>query len=648
MIKWGFVSVSITIATFLAVDGCRNHQGAKPSSAAFQVERTRSILPIEDFFRNPERISFSISPDGKYFSYLAPYMNRLNIFVEPVDGGIPVRITSDTAKDIRNYSWANNEHIVYLQDKNGNENFKLFVCGKFGQEARCITDFEGVRTELIEDWNKQDNWTYVTMNKRDPRIFDPYRINIKTGFLEQLAENPGGISEWFTDHSGNLRLAVSTDNLLTSILYREKVGDPFRTILQVDFKNTIQPLYFAANNREIYALSNIGRDKTAVVKIDLSTGKETEVLYSHFAYDMQGLCYSKKRKKVTSVSYYTWRKEEIFFDEYYRRIQKSAEEKLPGYELSISCANTDESKLIVRAYNDRTPGAYYLYNADNGAIRKIASIAPWISEENMAVTKPIHFKSRDGLTIHGYLTLPAGGDSTNLPLVVNPHGGGPWYRNVWSYNPEVQFLANRGYAVLQLNYRGSTGYGKSFWMASFKEWGGKMQEDIMDGVQWVIAQGVADKKRIAIYGASFGGYVALCGLTFNPEMFACGIDYVGISNLFTFLKGIPPYWEPYLAMMHEMVGNPQKDSLLLAKQSPFFHVDNIRAPLMIIQGANDVRVKKAHTDQFVMALRNRGVNVEYIVKEGEGHGFTREENRLELYKAIEVFLQKHLMGQPLP
>lgn len=600
-------------------------------------------LPIEDFFRNPEKTAFSISPDGAFISYLAEYHNRLNIFVEPLDGGKPRRITSDTVRDIRNYRWINNRQLVYLQDVGGNEDYKLFATDFEGKNNRCITDFPGVRVELLDPLDNSYDEVLIIMNKRDPRYFDAYRANITTGELRMVAENPGNVSTWYADHNGDIRVAISTDGVNTGLLVRNTVNDPFRKVLSVSFRNTLDPLFFSFDNQSIYALSNLNRDKTVVVKIDLENGQETEVVYENSDFDVMGLEYSRKRQVLTEAGYISWKKEHYFLDadtrELYRKIRNHLDNR--GDDFYLACHSENEDKYIVRTYSDRNLGAYYCYDVVADKLFKIADVAPWLDEDNMAEMKPIQYTSRDGLTIHGYLTVPKGVKPEHLPVIINPHGG-PWYRNIWGFNPEVQFLANRGYAVLQMNFRGSTGYGRKFWEASFKEWGGKMQDDITDGVNWLVEEGIADKNRVAIYGASYGGYSALCGLTQHPELYACGVDYVGISNMFTFMNTIPPYWEPYLDMMHEMVGDPVKDSLLFIKYSPLFHVDRITAPVMIVQGANDPRVNKNESDQMVKALRDRGLEVEYMVKDNEGHGFSNEENRMEFYTALEAFLEKHL------
>jgi dipeptidyl aminopeptidase/acylaminoacyl peptidase len=344
---------------------------------------------------------------------------------------------------------------------------------------------------------------------------------------------------------------------------------------------------------------------------------------------------------LTEVSWETDKAREHFFDEQTRALDAALKRHLPGYEVALQGHSRDENIFIVAAYNDRTPGSRYLYDAKADKLAKLADINPALPEGQMAQTKPVQYKSRDGLTIHGYLTLPVGRDPKNLACIVNPHGG-PWVRDSWGYNPEVQFLANRGYCVLQMNYRGSTGYGREFWEAGFGQWGLAMQDDITDGVQWLIEQGIADPKRVGIYGGSYGGYATLAGVAFTPDLYAAAVDYVGVSNLFTFMETIPPYWKPMLEKMRDMVGDPVRDKERLAATSPALHADRIKTPLFVAQGARDPRVNKAESDQMVDALRKRGVEVEYMVKDNEGHGFHNDENKFEFYAAMEAFLKKYL------
>jgi dipeptidyl aminopeptidase/acylaminoacyl peptidase len=599
-------------------------------------------IPLEDFFRNPEKANFQLSPQGDYISYTAPYKGRMNIFVRPAEADTPVQITFETDRDIRAYFWANNRRILFLKDNGGDENYKLYGVNIDGSDFKCLTDFDGVRTEIIDDLEDIEDEVIIGLNRRNKEIFDPYRLNIVTGEMTLLAENPGNIQDWMTDHDGKLRLAMAVDGTNESLLYRDNEQEAFRTILTADFRESIDPLMFTFDNRALYAASNIGRDKKAIVRIDLASAKETEVLFEDPNYDVTGLGYSKKRKTITVIAYHTWKRRLVFLDREVERLYHQLQQHLgTKYEISLTASNKDENKFIVRTYSDRSLGSYYYYDFDRDYIEKITDLSPWLNENELAEMQPIEFQSRDGLTIHGYLTLPVGREPRNLPVVVNPHGG-PWVRDVWGYDAEVQFLANRGYAVLQINFRGSTGYGRKFWEASFKQWGRKMQDDITDGVNWLIKQGIADPKRIAIYGGSYGGYAVLAGLCFTPYLYCCGIDYVGVSNIFTLLQTIPPYWRPVLDMMYEKIGHPEKDKELLMQISPVFHADKIKAPLLIAQGANDPRVNKNESDQMVEALKKRGVEVEYIVKDNEGHGFQNEENRFEFYRAMEKFLEKHM------
>lgn len=602
------------------------------------------LIPMRDFFRNPEKSSFTISPNGEYFAFMMPWQNRMNVHVQKIGSDKITRITSATERDLAGYFWANNNRIVYIQDTGGDENFRLYAVNIDGSNQKDLTPFEKVMVQVVDELKDNDEEMLIAMNKRDPRIFDVYRININTGDMTMIAENPGNITGWVTDHDGKLRIALTTDGVNTSILYRKNESDEFRPVITTNFKETLSPAMFTYDNQNVYMLSNIGRDKLAVVKYDIENNRELELIYEHPEVDVSNLISSDKKKIITGVSFITDKRKNHFFDNERKELQEALESKLPGYEVVVSASNRDEDKVIVRTYSDKTRGSVYYYDLKKKELLKLTDISPWLDENNMADQKPIKFISRDGLTIRGYLTLPKGVEAKNLPVVVNPHGG-PWYRDSWGFNPEVQFLANRGYAVLQINFRGSTGYGRKFWEASFKQWGKKMQDDVTDGVKWLIAQGIADPKRIGIYGGSYGGYTTLAGLAFTPDLYACGVDYVGVSNLFSWMAAVPPYWKPYLDMIYEMVGHPEKDSVLLHEASPVFHVDKIKVPLLIAQGANDPRVPRAESDQMVEALKKKGIDVPYIVKDNEGHGFRNEENRFDFYRAMEEFLGKHLGGR---
>ena len=601
-------------------------------------------IPVEDFFKNSEQRTFRLSPNGEFIAYLAPYESRMNIHVRKFDSDSVTRVTSVTDRDLAGYFWANDNRLVYIRDKGGNENFHLFAVDKDGSNEKDLTPFDGVRAQIIDDLEDNEDEMIVGLNKRIPQVFDPYRINIKTGEMKLLYENPGNITGWQTDHDGKLRLAYVTNGVDTSILYRESEDKPFEEVITTDFKQTLAPQFFDFENPDVvYAVSNLGRDKTAVVKYDLKNKKELEEIFIDNEVDTDGISYSRKRKVPTVITYTKAKINRKFLDDEAKSIFTAFEKELgTSNEYYITSSNKNEDKFLVYAGDDKSRGMYYYFDKNSGKIEHLADLSPWIKPEQMADMKPISYTSRDGLTINGYLTLPVGREAKNLPVVINPHGG-PWARDNWGFNPEVQLLANRGYAVLQMNFRGSTGYGKEFWESSFKQWGQTMQNDITDGVKWLVDEGIADPERVAIYGGSYGGYATLAGITNTPDLYAAAVDYVGVSNLFTFMETIPPYWEPYKKMLYEMVGDPNtKDSIMMKENSPVFNVDKIKSALFIAQGANDPRVNKDESDQMVEALKKRGVHVQYMVKDNEGHGFHNEENRFDFYNAMTKFLDENL------
>ena len=606
---------------------------------------TREI-PIEEFFRNSEQCSYDISPDGKHISFMSPYKSRMNIFVRNMEGDKVTQITFEEERDIEGYMWANNSRILFMKDDGGDENFQLYGVDVDGSDMRPYTKMKGVQTRILDDLEEIDDEILIETNQRIPEIFDPYRLNLKTGEMTMLAENPGNIQGWMTDHNGKLRIAVSiVDGVDTELLYRDSEDEEFRPVIRTSFKESVSPIVFTADNKNVYTITNLGRDKSALVLMNPATAEEIEEIFTNDKYDISGVGWSNLRKKLTSVSY-AGHKDTVrhFFDEEAERINKRLTAAFPNYKFGTVAANKAEDMRIVYTGNDRTRGSYYFYDVKADKITKITDLSPWLKEEELSSMNAVTYTTRDGLEIEAYLTLPNEytlETAKNLPMVVIPHGG-PWSRDYWGYDSEAQFLANRGYGVFQMNFRGSTGYGRKFLELSYKQWGQTMQDDITDGVNWLIEKGYADSKRIAIYGGSYGGYATLQALVKTPELFACAVDYVGVSNLFTFMTTIPPYWKPMLEMMYEQVGNPETDKEMLAQNSPALNADKIIRPLFIAQGANDPRVNKAESDQMVEALRKRGVFVEYMVKDNEGHGFQNEENRFEFYHAMENFLAKYL------
>jgi dipeptidyl aminopeptidase/acylaminoacyl peptidase len=606
--------------------------------------------PVRDFFSNPEKAYFRLSADGRTLGFMQPVSvdgapRRLNVFVQSLKGSQPIgeprRLTGETARDISIYSWKGSDRVLYVKDFGGDENFHLVSVDVITGKVTDLTPGEKVRAELLDELRDDPHHVLVTHNRRNAELFDVYRIDLRSGQETLVAKNPGDVVGWATDHAGRVRVAFRSDGLLNVVMYRANEADDFKPIISTDYKTEVSLAAFSADNRHLYALSNRGRDKKALVSIDPTRPDAEQVVFVHPEVDLGGATWSHRYKKMTEANYVTARVEHKFFDAATERIYQRIGAKAPGMQITLQSTTKAEDKFIVAADNDRTPGARFIYDAKADSLSLLAEINPKVPAADMAPMKPISYMSRDGLTIHGYLTLPVAREPKSLPCVVNPHGG-PWARDIWGYNPEVQFLANRGYCVLQMNFRGSTGYGRQFWEASFGQWGLKMQDDITDGVQWLVQQGVADPKRVGIYGASYGGYATLAGVTFTPDLYAAAVNYVGVSNLFTFMNTIPPYWRTELVKLQDMVGHPEKDKERLTRTSPALNAERIKTPLMVVQGARDPRVNKAESDQMVEALKKRGVDVPYLVKDNEGHGFRNEENQYEFYGAMESFLARHL------
>lgn len=599
------------------------------------------VLPVEDFFRNPDNAAFSISPDGKWLAFARPWQHRMNVYVREISTGNEKRITSATERDIAGFFWKGNGKIVFAQDTGGDENFHVYIADIKSGNVIDLTPFDKVKAGVLDDLEDDPVHMLIDMNRNNPEVFDVYRCNIETGELELVGENPGNITGWMTDHDGKLRCAFMTDGVNETFLYRTDESQDFRPLITTNFKETFSPAMFAYDNKTMYVVSNLSRDKAAIYTFDPEENKTLGLVFEHDEVDAGGIMHSKKRKIITGVTYTTDRRHYKFFDSDREELQRTLDEFFPEVEAAVTDMDDDERRVIVRTYSDRTRGAYYLFDRKDNSMSKLADLSPWLKAEHMSPMTPITYKTRDGWDIHGYMVLPVGVGAKNLPLVVIPHGG-PSARDVWGFDSEAQFLANRGIAVLQVNFRGSTGYGKKFWQAGFKQWGRKMQDDVTDGVQWAVNEGIADRSRLAIYGGSYGGYAALAGATFTPYLYACAVSYVGPSNLFTLIESIPPYWKPFIEMEHEMIGDPSADKAMLTEVSPVFHAENIRIPLFVAQGANDVRVNKAESDQIVEAVRKAGKDVVYMVKDNEGHGFHNEENRLDFYRTMEEFFRKHL------
>ncbi|MFC1565605.1 prolyl oligopeptidase family serine peptidase [Candidatus Neomarinimicrobiota bacterium] len=632
-------NLSIIIIALLLTVNCSKSN--KPNKNDIQVVQK---IPIEDFFKKPQQSGYRLSSDGKAYIFRSPVNGINNIFIQRIGESEPLQLTKSTDRDIMRFYWGAEDIILYQQDTEGDENYKLYSMSVDSKEIKCLTDFENTNTTIIDHYSKEPNEIIIGLNKRDPECSDVYHLNILTGELRMVEQNPGNVRRWMVDNDGIVRIAYAED-----VLYRKDGKSVFKKLIDNEGEDdTFTIHYFTPDNKNVYAYSNIGRDKIAIIEYDLDANKEVRVLFEDPTYDAFGdderdyFEYSVSKQQLIYALYTAEKRTLKFFDEDFKNLYDKLKEKIGNYEIQFTSISDDFYTFIFFASSDRSEGTFYLYNYANDTLQLISQVPPRLGENDMAEMKPIQYKSRDGLTIHGYLTIPKGMEAKNLPVVVNPHAGPQW-RNSWGFNEFVQFLANRGYAVLQVNFRGSEGYGKKFLQAGFKQWGLKMQDDITDGVNWLIDQGIADKNRIAIFGWSFGGYATLAGVTFTPDLYACGVDLWGMSNYFTFYNSFPPQWKPYMGEINRRWGDAVADSLQMYQTSPVFHVENIKAPLLIAQSANDIRVKLEQSEQMVEELEKQNKEHEYVLLQGEGHALTNEKKIIELMTRIETFLTKHML-----
>ncbi|WP_233238713.1 S9 family peptidase [Bordetella sp. LUAb4] len=622
--------------------------------------------PAKNFFSHPAQAFFRLSDDGRLFSCMRPVSvagqpPRLNIFVQRLEGATPVgearQITDETERDINAHEWKGSNTILYSKDCGGRENFHVLAVNVSTGKVLDLTPGETeegkeqehgkVKATVVNYLAGDPDHILVRHNGRDSSVFDIYRINVHTGAAAVVAKNPGNISTWRTDHAGKLRVALASDGLNTTVLYRDDENGDFRPIITTDYKTSVNPCLFDFDNKRIYAISNRGRDVKALVRIDPTKPDAEEVIFNPRTADVAVIDYSPHRQVLTSAGYETDTRRRKFFDSQSEALHGKLRGLLPGHEILLQSHTRDEGKFIVATYNDRTQGARYLYDVNTGELHPLAVINPALPESHMAPMQPIRFQARDGLVLHGYLTLPLGRATRNLPAIVMVHGG-PRRRDSWGFNDEVQFFANRGYAVLQINFRGSIGYGRKFEEAGYREWGRAMQNDVIDGTRWLIEEGIADPKRIGVYGASYGGYVALAAAAFTPELYAAHVSYCGVSDVSTLLHSIPDHWKQELEKMYERIGHPVKDKAFLEAISPFLHAHRIKRPVFIAQGANDPRVPIGQSGQIVAALRANSVEVDYLVKENEGHTFRNQENAIEFYEHTMEFFARHLPAAEPP
>jgi len=606
------------------------------------------LIPREILFGNPERANPQLSPDGQYLAYIAPdEKNVLQVWLRTVGQEDDRQLTADEKRGIRMYFWTYNAaQLIYLQDSDGDENFHLYLVDISSNNVRDLTPFPGVKAQPVDLDHNFPNEVLVALNLKDRQKFDVYRINLKTNAVDFDTDNPGNIVGWTADAQFQVRSAIAAmpDGGL-DLLFREATDKPWNTLRHWGPDDEGHAVGFSEDGQTLYIVGSHEANAQRLIALNLTTHEET-VMAEDDQYDVGGIMMHPVKRIIQAVSFDRDQQEWQILDTSIADDFEAIAKVRPG-EFRIGSRDLADKNWLVSYLTDDGPVYYYAYNRESKTSTLLFSNQPKLEGLSLASMQPMSYQAQDGLTIHGYLTTPVGVPAKNLPAILLVHGG-PWARDTWGYNPVVQWLANRGYAVLQVNFRGSTGYGKAFVNAGNREWAAKMHDDLLDAVNWLVEQGIADPQKIAIMGGSYGGYATLVGLTFTPEVFAAGVDIVGPSNLITLMQSIPPYWAPMKAMFAHRLGDLDTEEEFLKSRSPLFFADRIQKPLLIGQGANDPRVKQAESEQIVAAMHKAGKPVEYALYTDEGHGFARPENRLHFYAIAEEFLAKYLGGRAEP
>lgn len=606
----------------------------------------RSVL-----FGNPQRAFPQISPDGKRLFYLAPHPDSgvLNVWMQTMGQGDARPVTHDTARPVRIYALPyNNRHLIYAQDAGGDENWRLFLVDLDAPDApaRDVTPFEKTVSSILAVSPDHPDTALVTCNKREPTLFDVYALSLPGGELELRAENPGDVVSWLADADLQIRActARTPDGFSFDLRVRETMDAAWQTLLTWGPDDQGGPRAFRRDGA-LYLLSNVNADTIGLRLLDITTRAQM-TLVERANCDVAGVMVNPQTRVAEAIAFNRARQEWHVLDEGVQSDFDALAAFRPGEEFSPVSRDLADTVWLVEFVADDGPVRYFSFDRQTKTPTLLFSNRPELESQPLATMTPVEIPSRDGFSLPSYLTLPVGVEPKNLPMVLNVHGG-PWGRDSWGLDVEAQWLANRGYAVLQVNYRGSAGFGKDFYNAAKKEFAGKMHDDLIDAVQWAIDNGYAAKEKIAIYGGSYGGYATLVGMTFTPDTFACGVDLVGPSSLVSLIESFPPYWKPFLAKTwYAFVGDPsdpeqRKD---LEARSPLNKIDEIRKPLLIAQGANDPRVTQPESDAIVAKMRAAGLPVTYLLFPDEGHGFARPENRMKFYAAAEAFLGEHLGG----
>ncbi len=608
------------------------------------------LIPRDTLLGNPERANPHIAPDGKRLAWLAPDEHEiLQVWVQTVGQHDARVVTADRSRGIQSYGWAfDSKTILYAQDAAGDENFHLFAVDLDSHNIRDLTPWDGVRSGVVASSPKFPGRILVALNLRDRKLMDVYRIDLHTGAVELDTQNPGDVAGWLADDDLIVRAAtVTTPDGGTELRIRDSAAGPWRTLMKAAMEDNLAALDFSKDGQSIFLSSSIGTDTARLVRHEIASGIETVVAHSDDA-DLSDAMIQPTRHVVQAAAFDPGRMHWTVVDPSVQA-DFDAIAKITAGDFTVVDRDLADRTWLVSFVSDRAPARYYSWDRAARKATFLFSTQPKLDDAPLAAMKPVEFAACDGMKINGYLTLPVGAPAKNLPLVLAPHGG-PWARDTWGFNPYIQLLANRGYAVLQINFRGSTGFGKKYLHAGDRQWGLKMQTDLTDGVKWAVDQGIADPKRVAIFGGSYGGYAALAGAAFTPDLYRCAVDECGPSNLFTLLESFPPYWEVARSLFFTRLGNPgdPRDKELLTAASPLFSADKIKIPMLIGQGANDPRVKQAEAEQIVDAIASHRGSAVYVLYTDEGHGFVRPENRLDFTARMEKFLADNLGGRYEP
>lgn len=616
-------------------------------------------IPVSDFYKRPPMTGFQLSPNGKYLAAVVPIGQRRNVAVIDLETRKAWPVTSITKQDIGGFVWASDDRLLFFLDNEGNESRGIFAVDRDGKNPKMLIEppesqirsgrFEVLGADIVSLMENDPERVLISVSRvqEEGIVQDIETLNIYTGKRLRKIKNPGKITNWLADRNGEVIGAVRVDGVETSFLFRDGESKEFEEWSRSRTgQPSWSPAYISQDRQKWYVSSRLDaagnpRDKAAIFRFDPKTRKIGELVYEHPDVDVSGVIGSRITDDMVGVSYSAEKPQQLMFDSRLKDLQNILKARFTNQQVFLSSASRDEQKMIFAVTSSTNPGRFFLFDRSKNAFEELASVLPWLKEPQLSPMKPLKIAARDGLMLPSYLTIPRESNGKNLPLVLMPHGG-PRARDFYGFDPLVQIMANRGYAVLQVNFRGSLGYGLAFDKAGWREWGGAMQQDLIDALKWTIAEGIADPQRICIFGASYGGYATMMGLVQNPELFKCGINYVGVTDLPLLLRTIPRAWEPLREDIKLQIGEGKSDLAELEARSPTRFADRIKAPVLMAYGARDPRVVLEHARMMERELKKNAVPYELIVKKDEGHGYAKFDNQVEFGEKVAAFLDKYI------